>query len=108
MFLRNAWYVAAWDREVGRELLPLTILGEPLVFFRQTDGQVVALHDACPHRKLPLSMGRLKENTVECGYHGLTFDGTGACVRAPGMQRPPPRARPRSNSPTARRTCSAR
>jgi phenylpropionate dioxygenase-like ring-hydroxylating dioxygenase large terminal subunit len=92
MFLRNAWYVAAWDREVGRELLPLTILGEALVFFRQTDGQVVALHDACPHRKLPLSMGRLKDNTVECGYHGLTFDGTGACVRAPGMQRPPPRA----------------
>ncbi|MGA8497830.1 MAG: hypothetical protein WB764_20245 [Xanthobacteraceae bacterium] len=34
MFLRNYWYVAATDAEVGRKLLPRTILGEPIVFFR--------------------------------------------------------------------------
>ena len=92
MFLRNAWYVAAWDREIGQDLHPLTLLGERLVFFRQSDGRVAALHDACPHRKLPLSMGRLKGDTVECGYHGLTFNAEGQCVRAPGTARPPSNA----------------
>lgn len=83
MFLRNAWYVAAWDREITRALKPLTILDERIVFYRTTLGQVVALEDACPHRKLPLSMGRLQGDRIECGYHGLTFDAAGACTRVP-------------------------
>ena len=92
MFLRNAWYVAAWDHEIRDRLHPLRLLGERLVFFRRGDGRVVALEDACPHRKLPLSMGRLQGDEVECGYHGLTFDSAGACTRAPGMRRVPPGA----------------
>ena len=96
MFLRNAWYVAAWDREIGAGLHPMRLLGEKLVLFRTADGQVAALEDACPHRKLPLSMGRLRGDHVECGYHGMTFDATGTCVRAPGTQRIPPAARVRS------------
>lgn len=83
MFLRNAWYVAAWSRDVGRDLLAVTILGEEIVIYRREDGSPVALENACPHRKLPLSQGTLRGDTVECGYHGLTFDGTGACVAAP-------------------------
>jgi phenylpropionate dioxygenase-like ring-hydroxylating dioxygenase large terminal subunit len=74
MFLKNAWYVAAWDKEVTQSLLPITILDEPVVLYRKADGTPVALEDACPHRKLPLSMGRLIDDVVECGYHGLTFD----------------------------------
>ena len=59
MFLKNAWYVAAWDHEVSRELKPVTILGEKIVLYRLQNGQAAALEDACPHRKLPLSMGRI-------------------------------------------------
>ena len=76
MFLRNCWYVAAWDHEVTDQLKPTRILGEDIVLYRRTDGAAAALEDACPHRKLPLSMGRIKGDTVECGYHGLTFDST--------------------------------
>lgn len=96
MFLRNAWYVAAWDRDVGAGLVPTTVLGEAIVMYRKLDGNVAALEDACPHRKLPLSMGRLKGDEVECGYHGLTFDCSGACVRSPGAERIPPSARVRA------------
>jgi phenylpropionate dioxygenase-like ring-hydroxylating dioxygenase large terminal subunit len=84
MFLRNAWYVAAWSREIGRDLHAITVLGEAICVYRAEDGSVVALEDACPHRKLPLSMGRLKGDAVECGYHGLTFDCAGACIGGPG------------------------
>lgn len=95
MFLRNCWYVAAWDHEVGRELKPVKVLGEEIVLYRRTDGVVAALEDACPHRKLPLSMGRIKGDEVECGYHGLTFDCTGACTRVPGAEKIPHVARVR-------------
>lgn len=88
MFLKNAWYVAALSQDVGRGLHAVKMLGEDIVLYRKSDGQVTALEDACPHRKLPLSMGRLKGDTVECGYHGLVFDCSGACVHAPGMARP--------------------
>lgn len=102
MFLKNAWYVAAWDKEVTQSLLPVTILDEPIVLYRKTDGTPVALEDACPHRMLPLSMGRLIGDELECGYHGLTFDCSGVCVRAPGAQRIPASAQVRSYPLTER------
>lgn len=82
-FIMNSWYVAGWSADFDQSLVPLTILGEEIVFYRTGDGRPVALEDACPHRKLPLSRGRLIGDDVECGYHGLTFDCSGACVRAP-------------------------
>jgi len=88
-FLKNAWYVAGWDNEIGHALAALTICNESIVMYRDTAGRAVALENACPHRKLPLSMGRLKGDEVECGYHGLTFNSVGACTRAPGSQRIP-------------------
>ena len=89
MFLKNAWYVAAWDHEVTADLAQIRVLGEKICIFRNTAGEVIALEDACPHRKMPLSMGRLKGDQVECGYHGLTFDCAGKCVWAPGTGRIP-------------------
>jgi phenylpropionate dioxygenase-like ring-hydroxylating dioxygenase large terminal subunit len=63
---------------------------------------VAALEDACPHRKLPLSMGRVKGDTIECGYHGLTVDCSGACAQVPGAEKIPHVARVQSY-PTAER-----
>jgi vanillate O-demethylase monooxygenase subunit len=92
MYLTNAWYVAATSNELGREPLAVTMLEEDLVLYRRTDGKVTALENACPHRKLPLSMGRVKGDHIECGYHGLTFDRTGTCVRAACVERLPSHA----------------
>jgi len=96
MFLRNNWYVAAWRNELEDGLNPVELLGDRIVLYRRSDGTPVALEDACPHRKLPLSMGRLEGDRIECGYHGLTFDGAGACTRAPGSPRATAVARVRS------------
>lgn len=96
-FVRNAWYVAAWARELGSDaLLPRTVLGENVILFRDTDGMPGALFDRCPHRLLPLSKGRLKHGVIECGYHGLTFNRSGRCVRAPTQGRIPENARVRA------------
>ncbi len=96
MFIREAWYVAAWDRDLGSQPLPITVLGEDIVLYRRSDGRSAALEDACAHRKLPLSMGRIKGDHIECGYHGLQFASDGACVHIPCSARIPRNARVRS------------
>lgn len=89
MYLRNTWYVAASDEEITREPRQIRVLGEKIVVYRTQAGDPVALIDACAHRKLPLSKGRIKGDHIECGYHGLTFDCAGTCVRVPGQDRIP-------------------
>jgi vanillate O-demethylase monooxygenase subunit len=96
MFVRNAWYVAAWDHEVTREMRRRIILDEPVLLFRRDDGQPVALEDRCCHRQAPLSMGKLVGNIVQCPYHGLQFDTTGKCIKVPSQDRIPASARIRN------------
>ncbi len=83
MFIRNAWYVAAWDHEVTRTPMARTLLGEPVVMYRKQDGGIVALDNRCCHRLYPLSRGEVKGDCIQCGYHGMVYDETGACVDIP-------------------------
>ena len=97
MFLRNFWYVAAQDHEVQRQkLFRRTILDQPIVFYRTEQGRPVALEDRCCHRQMPLSHGTLKGDNVECTYHGLLYDPTGACIHVPSQTTIPGDARVRS------------
>ncbi len=89
----NAWYAAAWDVEVKHALLPRMIAGRRIVLFRRTDGVPAALNDACWHRLLPLSQGRLDGDAVVCGYHGLRYDSHGRCVHMPSQDTINPAAR---------------
>ena len=83
-FLKNAWYVAGWGHELARDqLLGRRLFDQPVVLFRRQDGTPAAIADYCPHRFAPLSLGRLKGDAIECGYHGLQFDASGACVHNP-------------------------
>lgn len=87
-FPRNAWYVAARRAEIEQgRMLPRLLLGDPVLLYRTQDGTPVAMVDRCVHRQMPLSLGRLRGDNVECGYHGLTYTPTGACVRIPGSTR---------------------
>ena len=95
-FVKNAWYPAGWASEIGRTLQRRTILAENIVVYRREDHGLVALEDRCPHRLTPLSMGKLKGDAIECGYHGMTFDGSGQCVRIPGQTTIPTSAKVRS------------
>ena len=97
-FVRNAWYVAAYSREVEPgALLARTICERPLVLYRMPDGSPAALYDQCPHRGLPLSKGRLLKNgALSCGYHGFQFGGNGKCLSIPSQAHVPDAMRVRS------------
>ncbi len=85
-FPLNAWYAAAYDVEVKHALLARRICNQKIVLFRRLDGSVAALEDACWHRLLPLSMGRLEGDELVCGYHGLVFNGDGRCTHMPSQE----------------------
>jgi phenylpropionate dioxygenase-like ring-hydroxylating dioxygenase large terminal subunit len=82
----NSWYAAAWSHAVTTDLVPRQIAGRQVVLYRRGDGRPVALDDACWHRLLPLSMGRLDGEDIVCGYHGLRFDPDGRCVFMPSQE----------------------
>ena len=85
-FLRNQWYVAARADEIADRPLGRTICNEPIALFRRRDGSIAALEDRCPHRKYALSKGAVIGDDIQCGYHGLQFDGTGACTKIPSQR----------------------
>ena len=94
-FVRNAWYMAAWAKDVGEAPVAITILDEPVVIFRSGDA-MGALYDVCPHRAVPLSLGHVAGDTIVCPYHGIAFDAAGSCRRNPHVKGPPERLRARA------------
>lgn len=84
MSLADYWYVLCRGQDLSRTPLARQLRGAPIVLFRGADGAPVALLDRCPHRNVPLSLGRVRQGTLECRYHGWRFDAQGACVDVPG------------------------
>lgn len=83
VYPRNQWYVAAFKKDVGTEPLARVLLDTPVVMYRTAEGTPVALYDRCPHRGLPLSMGKVDGNVLRCGYHGIEFATDGKAVHVP-------------------------
>lgn len=82
-FLKNCWYMGGWSSEIADgAVLSRHICDVPIAFYRHEE-RVHAVVDTCPHRFAPLSRGKLVNGALVCGYHGLAFDGTGACVHNP-------------------------
>jgi phenylpropionate dioxygenase-like ring-hydroxylating dioxygenase large terminal subunit len=90
-FIRNQWYVAANADELTDKPLGRVICGEPVVLYRKRDGGVAALRDRCPHRKLPLSLGTVMGDEIQCGYHGVRLNAEGVCTAIPSQAGPIPK-----------------
>jgi vanillate O-demethylase monooxygenase subunit len=86
MFPKNAWYVACMPSEIDDKPLGRKVCNEQIVFYRGPGGAVAALEDFCPHRGAPLSLGRVVEGRLVCGYHGLEMGCDGKAVAMPGQR----------------------
>jgi phenylpropionate dioxygenase-like ring-hydroxylating dioxygenase large terminal subunit len=68
-------------RKLREKPVRVDLAGRAYVLFRDRSGRASALVDACPHRKAPLSRGRVREDgRLACPYHGWHFDGDGRGV----------------------------
>lgn len=82
----RAWYVACRSEQLATAPVARTILGVPVVVYRDAQGVPGALIDRCPHRNAPLSRGEVDEHGwLACPYHGWRFDREGACRAVPGL-----------------------
>ncbi|MGO8754254.1 MAG: Rieske 2Fe-2S domain-containing protein [Gallionellaceae bacterium] len=84
--LRQYWMPAALSSELpdsDKATLRVRLLGENLVAFRATSGQVGLVAEACPHRRASLFYGRNEAEGLRCAYHGWKFDTTGRCTDLP-------------------------
>src|SRR5688572_10736038 len=83
---RDDWYPVCRSRDLGARPLAVTLFSTPLVLFRPRTGEPpAALLDRCPHRNVPLSLGKVKGPYLQCAYHGWEFDGDGQCCAVPGL-----------------------
>jgi phenylpropionate dioxygenase-like ring-hydroxylating dioxygenase large terminal subunit len=87
LMLFGFWYRALPSNQLGRgQLAKAMLLEQPLVVGRDRQGQAFALHDACPHRGMPLSCGHFDGEQLECSYHGWRFDAhSGQCKLIPSL-----------------------
>lgn len=78
------WYAIMDSKEVpkGRPV-GVTRMGEKLVFYRDTKGQVCCLSDICCHRGAALHCGHLDGDRLACPFHGFQYDATGKVVLIP-------------------------
>jgi len=84
--MRRYWLPAALSSELpDRDGAPVRVrmLGEDLVAFRDSDGNVGLVDAFCPHRRAPMFFGRNEECGLRCVYHGWKFDRNGTCVDMP-------------------------
>ena len=84
--LRRYWQPAALSDELNskRPVVPVTLLGERLVLFRDNDGELGLIGRHCRHRGADLCFGRREDNGLRCPFHGWHYDRNGQCVEQPG------------------------
>jgi phenylpropionate dioxygenase-like ring-hydroxylating dioxygenase large terminal subunit len=87
--LPTSWWPVALSEEIGAHPARFRLGDRDLAVYRDRRGTVRAVDDACPHRRLPLSMGRLtKDGSIQCACHGWCFDGvTGQCTAIPNLSK---------------------
>lgn len=92
-FLKNTWYMFGLAEDVTTGAPAHKVIAEePVLVFRKQDGSLSAIRDLCPHRFVPLHMGKQIGDVIQCGYHGLRFGGDGLCTHNPVAGAPIPKA----------------
>lgn len=81
--LRRYWWPVWYSQQVTDKPVPVRLLGEDLVLFRDAEGQVGLLDRRCPHRGASLELGRVEADGIRCCYHGWKFDRGGRCLDMP-------------------------
>ncbi|AFY67546.1 aromatic ring-hydroxylating dioxygenase subunit alpha [Geitlerinema sp. PCC 7407] len=80
----NHWYAVSWsDRLKPGQVIAVTVWQQAIAVYRDTEGNVHALEDACPHKGVALHKGLVLGQNLACRYHGWEFDSQGECAKIP-------------------------
>ncbi len=81
--MKNFWYACEFSFAVTNKPKQIVMLNQRFVLYRNTQGQIIALKDQCPHRGAALSLGSVKDDCIHCPYHGWKFQADGQCIDIP-------------------------
>ncbi len=85
--LKNHWYAVEFSSKLqADDLIPFELFEQPWVLFRDPTGKVACIQDECAHRACPLSLGKVVDGTVQCGYHGWQYNTEGSCTHMPSCR----------------------
>ncbi len=80
----NYWYAVAWANELKPEhMIPVVIWQQAIALYRDAEGHLHALENACPHKGVELHKGYVKGDRLVCPYHGWEFGANGQCAHIP-------------------------
>ena len=82
-YLRCFWWPVALADEVKDVPVPVKVLGEELVLFRDLSGELTLLGAYCSHRRASLEYGIIQADGIRCAYHGWCYDRRGRVVDRP-------------------------
>jgi len=82
-YLRCFWWPVALAEEVKDIPVPVKLLGEELVLFRDLSGRLTLLGAYCSHRRASLEYGIIQAEGIRCAYHGWCYDRRGRVVDRP-------------------------
>ena len=91
----NQWYAILESNEIKKgKIISVTRMGEKLVAWRNSQGELAVMLDKCPHRGVAFSVGKLIGNCIQCPFHGFEYDTSGKCTLVPaiGSNTQPPKA----------------
>jgi len=86
--LRRCWHAVAYASDLGRDPIPVTLLGEPIAIWRDSANTLHANSDVCIHRGTALSLGSVQGDELVCPYHGWHYDASGQCTLIPQLEHP--------------------
>ncbi|MBL7713861.1 MAG: aromatic ring-hydroxylating dioxygenase subunit alpha [Bdellovibrionales bacterium] len=80
------WFVMATSKQLeSGKTLARELMGLPIVLYRTSEGKVHAMEDRCPHKNVPLSMGKVEGENLRCRYHGWSFSKKGDLAEVPSL-----------------------
>jgi len=84
ILLRRYWMPIAGASELdANPVMPVRLMGEDLVLYRDKGGRYGLLDRHCPHRRADLSYGFVEECGLRCNYHGWRYGQDGDCLERP-------------------------
>jgi nitrite reductase/ring-hydroxylating ferredoxin subunit len=85
--LASGWWPVALSADLGDKPIAVRLSEVNLALYRDDSGTARSVLDRCPHRRMPLSLGRITDDgLIQCGYHGWSFNGAGSCARIPNFR----------------------
>jgi phenylpropionate dioxygenase-like ring-hydroxylating dioxygenase large terminal subunit len=84
--LLTTWFLLGQSKTLARKAVRRVVIADsPWVLFRTASGRARVVADRCAHRHVPLSAGRVSNESIECRYHGWCYAGDGRLVAVPAL-----------------------